>query len=110
MARHNRKCICCNTEYSYCPTCSGPDKFKPYWYAEFCSETCKDLWNTATKFNMDMIDKAEAKSIISTLKLKDRSEYVPCVQRDLVNILGADTAKKRANKQATKSHEVVETK
>lgn len=88
--RKNRKCICCSTEYSYCPDCNGVDKLKPSWHTEFCSEDCKDLWAAATKFNMDMISKEEAQEIIVNLNLKDKSEYVKCVQRDLDNIFDED--------------------
>lgn len=115
MARRNRKCICCSTEYSYCPDCSGPDRLKPSWYSEFCSEDCKDLWLTATKFNMGMVEKKDAKDIISALNLKDKSEYVKCIQRDLDVIL-AEEPKKRGKRAEMKiidefadieSHEVV---
>ena len=91
MARRDRKCICCQSKYQYCPTCST-DKTKPTWMTEFCVETCKELWTTATKYNMQMLTKSEAKEIIEGLKLKERSEYVECVQKDLENILGEEPA------------------
>ena len=86
MARKHRKCIACSTLYDYCPTC-WDDRLKPAWMTEFCSEDCKELWEAASKFNMDMISKEEAKEIISALNLKPHTEYVECVQRDLKNIL-----------------------
>lgn len=92
--RRNRKCICCSTEYFYCPDCNGSDRLKPSWYSEFCSEDCKDLWLTATKFNMGMIEKKDAKETILALSLKDKSEYVTCVQRDL-EVIFAEEPKKR---------------
>ena len=98
--RKNRKCICCSTEYFYCPSCSGADKLKPSWYSEFCGEDCKDLWMTATKFNMGLIEKDEAKEIISALNLKDKSEYVGCVQRDLENLMA------KSHKQRGKRAEI----
>ena len=82
----SRKCICCNEKYFYCPSC-GKDRLKPSWYATFCSEDCKDLWQSLSRFNMNKITKAEAKEIISNLNLKPKEEYVACVQRDLENIL-----------------------
>ena len=85
--RKNRKCICCSAEYFYCPDCGGADKLKPSWYTEFCGVDCKDLWMTATKFNMGLIEKDEAREIISSLNLKDKSEYVECVQHDLENLM-----------------------
>ena len=63
---------------------------KPTWMAEFCGESCKELWTVATKFNMQLMDKEEAKEAISALELKDRSVYADCVQRDLENIFAEE--------------------
>ena len=109
MAKKTRTCICCETQYSYCPTCGGQDKLKPTWYTEFCSEECKDLWETATKYNMNMISKEDAKELISVLELKPHTDYVECVQRDLKNILKEEPKKEQKSFKAPK-HEVVEEK
>jgi hypothetical protein len=117
MAKKNRTCVCCGTQFSYCPTCGG-DKLKPGWSSQFCSEDCQELWSTATKFNLDMISKEEAKELISVLELKPHTEYVECVQRDLKNILKEDkpavveeTAPQKPFKAPKqKSHAVVEEK
>ena len=88
--RKNRQCICCSTEYSYCPDCNGVDRLKESWYSEFCSSDCKDLWLTATKFNMQLLSKNEAMEIISGLNIKDMADYVDCVKRDLEVIFAED--------------------
>lgn len=89
MAHRDRQCLCCGTKYSYCPTCST-DKTKPTWMTEFCSESCKELFETATKYNMKKITKSEAKEILEILDLKEKSAYVDCVQKDLENILAEE--------------------
>ena len=89
MARRDRQCLCCGTKYSYCPTCSV-DKSKPTWMTEFCSESCKELFETAIKYNLKAITKDEAKEIIEKIELKERSAYVKCVQNDLENILAEE--------------------
>ena len=120
MAR-SRKCICCNATYIYCPNCGGVDKLKPTWFSEFCSEDCKDLWTVATEFNMGMIDKKDAKDMLSVLNLKDKTTYVSCVQRDLEVIFedepkqnGAKATKLPVNDKVVvkdkPTHEVVTTK
>lgn len=86
MARRDRNCLCCQSQYKYCPTC-GNDRMKPVWMSQFCSEECQTLWTTATKYNMEMLTKSEAKAAIEALELKERSVYVECVQKDLKNIL-----------------------
>ena len=107
--RKNRTCTCCKTTYTYCPDCGGADRLKPYWYADFCCVECKDLWDTATKFNMQLISKEEAVEIISGLNLKDKSEYVDCVQRDLTVIFDEPKAKRAKTAKAEEPirHEVI---
>ena len=94
----NRKCSTCGKEYSYCPDCSGPDRLKPSYFAEFCCEDCMTIWTTATKYNMNKLTKSEAKEIISKLTLKPTEEYVACVQRDLKVILAEEPKSKRSKK------------
>lgn len=96
--RLNRRCIACSTLYSYCPNCSGADRFAPSWKAEFCSEPCKDLWLTATRFNMNILSKDEAKSIILNLDLKPIDHYVACVQRDYDKIMVEEKKYKRGKR------------
>lgn len=98
MARRDRQCLCCGTKYSYCPTCST-DKLKPTWMTEFCSESCKELFETATKYNLKKLTKPEAKEIIEKLELKEKSAYVDCVQKDLESILAEE---KKVVKEAVK--------
>ena len=106
MARRDRKCLCCGEKYSYCPTCSI-DKGKPTWMTEFCSSDCMTLWTAATKFNMNLINKSEAKEIIEKLELKERSEYVECVQRDLEVIMEQEMV---TEKQAVETAPILEEK
>lgn len=98
MATKNRKCLACGTKYSYCPDCNGADRLKESWHSEFCNSTCKDIWQTATKFNLGKLTKAEAKTIISALDLKPTEQYVACVQRDLGVILKEEPKPKRGKK------------
>ena len=95
MARMNKKCLCCSTQYSYCPNCSRVDALKESWHSEFCSETCKDLWLTLTKFGMNHLTKHEAKSIISELDLKPIDTYVDCVKRDYNKVMVEEKKPKR---------------
>lgn len=110
--KKNRKCICCSKQYSYCPNCGGTDRLKPYWYSEFCSEECKGVWDIATRYNMQLISKQEAKTVLSKYDLVDISKYVACVQRDLENIYKEEPTAKRGkrveiNPVDEAAHEVV---
>lgn len=95
MAIKNRKCLCDNVKYSYCPDCSRADKLKPSYFTEFCSEDCMTIWTTATKYNMGKLTKSEAKEIISAINLKPIESYAQCVQRDLKVILAEEKKSRR---------------
>ena len=98
----NRTCICCSARYSYCPDCGGADHLKPYWYSEFCSEECKDIWDIATRYNMQLMSKQEAKSALGKYDLSDTSKYVECVQRDITNIFADEKPVSKAKKAKTR--------
>ena len=73
---------------------------------DFCCEDCKTLYETASKFNMSLLSKEEAKAEIEKLNLKPRAEYAECIQRDLKNIL--DEEPKAPKMAKPKVHEVVD--
>lgn len=102
MAIKDRKCLSCATTYKYCPSCSRVDALKPAWASQFCSESCKDLWMTLTKFSMDRITKSEAASIISNLDLQPIDDYVLCVRRDYAKVMEEDKKPKRGKRAETK--------
>ena len=93
----NRKCMCCNFEYDYCPNC-GSGRLAPAWKAAFCSETCKELWQTLSRFSMNFITKQEAKSVISELDLEPIESYVRCVQRDYAKVMEPEKKPKRGKR------------
>ena len=93
----NRKCMCCKTEYDFCPNC-GSGRLAPAWKSAFCSETCKELWQTLSRFSMNFITKSEAKSIISKLDLEPMEFYASCVQKDYAKIMAEEKKSKRGKR------------
>lgn len=59
--QNNRKCICCSTEYQYCNTCSE-DKSKPAWYAIYCSENCKKLFQAVSGYLANAVSIEETRA------------------------------------------------
>lgn len=57
--RKSRKCICCGKEYRYCGNCAQ-DRYKPTYFALYCSENCHDAFSAANEFNFGHISKEEA--------------------------------------------------
>lgn len=96
--KNNRTCWCCRDKYTFCPSCSNADALKEAWYAEFCSEDCKTIWQTAVNYNLNKITKSEAKSVISAITLKPVEQYAKCIQRDFSVILAEDPKPKRGKR------------
>ena len=46
LAKVNKSCRVCSTEYAYCPSCD----YKEPAYKQFvCSENCYNIWNTLSR-------------------------------------------------------------
>ena len=82
MARRDRKCYLCGTEYKYCGTCSQ-DRTKPAYMSEFHSEDCKKIFDICTRFNMGMMSKTQAQEALIECDLSNRENFKSYVQRDL---------------------------
>lgn len=102
MAKPNKRCMACGTKYTHCPDCSRADALKPSWASEFCSEPCKDLWLTLTRYNMGTNSKSEAKALISALDLKPIDAYAACVQRDYAKVMASEPKPKRGKRAEMK--------
>lgn len=89
MARKSRECYLCGTEYRYCGTCSN-DRLKPAWMSEFHSESCKNIFDICTRFNLSMMSKSEAQDALNTCDLTNRANFKSYVQRDLEVIFAED--------------------
>lgn len=101
MGRRSRECYLCGSKYEYCPSCSQ-DKNKPTWMAEFHSESCKNVFDICTRFNMKLLTKAEAKTALEKCDLSNKKSFKDYVQRDLRNIFAEEPKIKRAKKTEEK--------
>lgn len=89
MGRRTRECLLCGTKYEYCPTCSQ-DRMKPTWMSEFHSESCKNIFNICTSFNLQLLSKEEAKVALEQCDLSNKENFKSYVQRDIENIFAKD--------------------
>ena len=104
MARRQRECYLCGESYKYCNTCSQ-DKLKPSWMSEFHSESCKDIFDTCTRYNLGLLTKEQAREKLNACDLTNKASFKSYVQTDLENIFAeAVEVKKEISKE---SHEVV---
>lgn len=105
MGRRTRECYLCGSTYQYCPTCSQ-DKMKPAWMSEFHSESCKNIFDICTRFNMKLMSKSEAQDALNACDLSNKANFKSYVNRDL-EVIFAEEPKKKAKKAESESHEVV---
>lgn len=70
MAKKNRTCVVCKSQYQYCPNCAA-DAGKPTWMFSFCSETCSRLYDVVTPFNLGYEDKETAQKKLKSIDLTD---------------------------------------
>ena len=89
MGRRTRECYLCGAGYSYCPTCSQ-DRMKPAWMAEFHSENCKDIFDICTRFNMRLVTKEDAQSLMKKCDVSNKENFRKSVQNTLDVLLKAD--------------------
>ena len=80
--------------------------------AEFHSESCKNIFDICTRFNMNLLTKAEAKDALQSCDLSNKDNFKDYVQNDLANIFKPDEDKITVNVEAeiTKDEVVVEVK
>lgn len=80
--RYPRACLCCGKTYSYCSSC-WDYRALPLWMNSFCSDNCKDIFETCADYNFELITKEEAKELLSACDLSNSKNFNKCVKRDL---------------------------
>ena len=93
MARRTRECYLCGETYKYCSSCSQ-DRMKPAWMSEFHSENCKNIFDICTRFNMELMSKAEAQEALDSCDLSNKENFKSYVQTDIENIYAGEPKKR----------------
>lgn len=95
MARKNRECLTCGSKYSYCPSCNTKD---PSWMTEFHAESCKNIFEICTNFNVGVMSKREAKDALGVYDLSNKENFKSYIQRDIANIFAEEPKQKKSKK------------
>lgn len=101
--KYERKCLCCGEKYSYCNNCYDYRNL-PAWMNSFHDENCKNVFETCTDYNFNLITKEQARSALSKCDLSNRANFSAGVQHDLSVILSET---KPAVEEQFKKKEVV---
>lgn len=80
MAKINKKCIICGSEYSYCTKC-GKDAKKPTWMNLFDVENCKNIYTTCTEYRDGVISADEAKEKIAKCDLSKLNNFAESAKK-----------------------------
>lgn len=102
---NNRKCIICNSEYSYCPTCSH-DREKPNWMTLFDNDNCHEIYNICVNYRDGNITQDKAKDKLSRCdldKLEDFEKGTKNMIKEIMNI--KDIKEKEKEKEEIKIEE-----
>lgn len=88
MAKENRTCAVCGKLYSFCTRCDE-DRNKPLWYFTFCSENCKDIYDTTSKYDDKRITLKQAHEKLNKLNLS-RFKYFGDSYKKIINEIESD--------------------
>ena len=91
--KHGRICSVCNTEYAYCPNCNSYDS-KPRWMFLFCSENCKDIFETVSAYNQGRIDTKTARKRLEECDLQKAEPLKSGTKEGIEKINGTIQRKK----------------
>lgn len=88
MKSYERKCICCGSSYQYCPNC-GKFNGKPKWMISYDEESCKDLFNAVSGYNMGVVTKEQLKAVLDKHNITDYSKYKDSIKNLLTELFSA---------------------
>lgn len=86
-----RKCIVDATSYEYCPRCGHKTESTETWRSNFCSENCRDIYNTVNAYTHKKITVGQAKSQLDKCDLIKLPEYADAFKLAIVDIMANDT-------------------
>ena len=92
MVKNNKTCILCGKKYSYCSRCYEFDHL-PRWMECYCSENCKNIFNTLCSYNMDHITKEEAKLRLEKCDLSHKHNFFHTTQESIDSIMTVEPTK-----------------
>ena len=75
MAKVNKSCRVCGTEYSYCPSC---DYKEPAYKQLVCSENCYNIWNALSRNGVGLATTQETLEALEVIPMP--STLQPSIQ------------------------------
>lgn len=112
MNTTNRKCLICQTEYYYCPSCeearTGRRGFET-WRVVAHDKNCRDILEILQKHSLEEITVDEAKEMLQKCDLSVLATAKESTKKHVDEIMGVtDNAPRRNKKKTVASVEVNE--
>lgn len=82
----NRKCLLCQTAYSYCPTCSS-DRNLPKYMTTFDTENCKKIFDTLVSNTVGDLSDVDAKRALSNADLSKKHLFPTEIKHQIDGIM-----------------------
>ena len=74
MSKFDKECILDHTKYLYCSGCSDYAKY-PRWMESFCSDNCRQIFNTVMEYRAGVKTGLQAKAALSKLDLSGKDHF-----------------------------------
>jgi ribosomal protein S17E len=74
MKKNNKKCIVCQTEYTFCPSCSDFDHL-PRWMNVYHDENCRNIFNVVSGYTHKRYTKEDAKELLKKCDLSNKHSF-----------------------------------
>lgn len=106
---NNRKCIICQKEYKYCPSCAE-HKNLPAWRILFHSEQCLNIYKIIVEFREGRMQAVEAAKELKALGMSNYDNYSEDIKTIINKIFEENNAKdeKQNRKIVKKTQEEVQ--
>lgn len=85
IRKNNRKCICCEKEYSYCPNCNDFAHL-PSWMTIYHDSNCKEICDAIKSYGFNYITKEQAKDLLDKCDLTNKKMFKQSIQNKIDEI------------------------
>lgn len=97
---YERQCICCGKTYQYCPHC-GSFSNHPKWMFNYDTESCNELFNIISAYNMKVVGKDEVLTVVKKYNITDFAKYKPSIKKVLAELCSAPAQVEKTVEQPT---------
>ncbi len=88
--RGDRKCVVCGKKYNFCPICGKNDPYETWKYI-YCSEDCRQLFNTVSDWKAQKLNATTAKIKLDSINIPPLKNLHSSIRKNIDDIYTAST-------------------